>query len=161
MDQNTDPTPAEIIGRLKSNRFILGIPCAALVADLLVRSMSNFELTLVRPLETGVFIIAGLSLLLAAHFDKHRSLKTYRIEMWLALAFTLGALRDGLWAAGMDIQDVNEIDLALGVVGSVCVYYWTHRSSLREPFGRTPHVPASSPASEKISQRPPDKQAVN
>jgi len=77
-----------------------------------------------------------MALLIAAHFDRERSLKTYRIEMWLALAFGLGALRDGLWAAGMDIPEVNIIVLALGVAGSVCVYFWTQRSSLRIKAGR-------------------------
>ena len=131
MEENTNLTHAEMLARIKANRFIVGIPFAALVADLLARTLSNFDLSVIRPLESGIFIIAGLSLLIAAHFDRQHSLKTYRIEIWLALAFGLGALRDGLWAAGMDIQDVNIIDLALGVMGAPCVYFWTQRSSLR------------------------------
>lgn len=122
MEPNEDVTLAEVLARLKSNRFIVGIPFAALVADLLVRSLSNFDLSVIRPFESLIYCIAGLSLLFAAHFDRQYSLKTYCIEMWLALAFGLGAIRDGLWAAAMDIEDVNTIDLALGVAGGVCVY---------------------------------------
>jgi hypothetical protein len=131
MEQKVDPTHAAVLTRLKSNRFIVGIPFIALIADLLVRVLSDFDISAIRPLESGIFIIAGLSLMITAHFDRQFALKTYRIEIWLALAFGLGALRDGLWAAGMNIQDVNLIDLVLGVVGGVCVYFLTQRSSVQ------------------------------
>jgi hypothetical protein len=160
MEENKDLAHAQVLARLKSNRFIVGIPFAALVADLLGRTLSNFDLSVIRPLESGIFIIAGLSLLIAAHSDRQHSLKTYRIEMWLALAFALGALRDGLWAAGMDIQDVNIIDLALGAAGGVCVYFWTQRSSLKVSVG-----PAGSSQSLKslqgtTQQRPSDQRSA-
>lgn len=157
MEENKDLAHAQVLARLKSNRFIVGIPFAALVADLLGRTLSNFDLSVIRPLESGIFIIAGLSLLIAAHSDRRHSLKTYRIEMWLALAFALGALRDGLWAAGMDIQDVNIIDLVLGVVGGICVYFWTQRSSLQISVGQIGPTQPFDP-SRGSTQRQPSAQ---
>ncbi len=146
MEKNKDVSQAEVLARIKANRFIVGIPFAALVADLLGRSLSQFDMSVIRPLESGIFILAGLSLLIAARFDRRRSLKTYRIETWLALAFGLGAVRDGLWAAGMEIQDVNIIDLVLGVAGAVCVHIWTQRSSLQVPAGQMTPSRLSNPS---------------
>jgi len=160
MEENKNPTHAEVLARLKSNRFIVGIPFAALVADLLARTLSNFDLSVIRPLESGIFIIAGLSLLIAAHFDRQHSLKTYRIEIWLALAFGLGALRDGLWAAGMEIQDVNIIDLVLGIVGGICVYFWTQRLSVRVPAGRTGPTQPFNRSQGSTQQRLSDQRNV-
>lgn len=156
MEENDDRSPAEVLGRLKSNRFIVGIPFVVLIADLFVRSMSNFDFSVIRPVESVIFSIAAMSLLSAAHSDKQLSLKTYRIEMWLALAFILGALRDGLWAAGMNIQDVNIIDLAIGVVGGVCVYFWTHRSSLVLTATRIGPTRPADTSQETSQQRPAD-----
>lgn len=133
MQDSDDVTPDQIIARLKSNRFLMGIPLAALVADLLVRTQSSFELSVILPFEAGIFCTAGIALFIAARDEKRRSLKTYRIEMWLGLAFLLGAIRDGLWATGMDISDVNIIDLGLGIAGCVGAYFWTNRESLRVP----------------------------
>ncbi len=161
MEENTNLKQAEVLTRLKSNRFIVGIPSAALVADLLARSLSDFDISVIRPLESGIFVIAGISLLVAAHSDRRYSLKTYRIEMWFALAFGLGALRDELWEAGMNIQDVNIIDLAIGTAGGLCVYFWTHRSSLQEPVRPVSHIRAPSPLSRKIFEKPPDEWPVN
>jgi hypothetical protein len=160
MEENRDLAHAEVLARLKSNRFIVGIPFAALVADLLGRLLSHFDMSVIRPLESGIFIIAGLSLLIAAHFDRQRSLKTYRIEMWLALAFGLGALRDGLWAAGMDIQTVNMIDLALGVAGGVCLYFWTQRPSLQAFGDRVGPSQSSNTSRGTTQQRPSDQRSV-
>jgi glucose dehydrogenase len=129
MEEDTNLTHAEVLARLRSNRFIVGIPFAALVADLLGRVLSDFDVSVVRPLESLIFVIAGLSFLMAAHLEKRHTLRTYRIEIWLALVFVLGALRDGLWAAGMNIQDVNIIILTVGVAGGACVYFWMKRSS--------------------------------
>ena len=154
MEQNDDPTPAEVIGRLKSNRFIVWIPLVVLVADIFVRWMSSFDLSVIRPVESVIFSIAGLSLLSAARSDRQLSLKTYRIEMWFALAFMLGALRDGLWAAGMNIRDANIVDLAIGVVGSVCVHFWTHRSSLQVPATRTSPTRRFTTSQETNPHRP-------
>jgi hypothetical protein len=156
MEENKDLRAAEVIGRLKSNRFIMGIPFVVLIADLFVRSMSNFDFSVIRPAESVIFSIAGLSLLSAAHSDRRLSLKTYRIEMWFAFAFILGALRDGLWAAGMNIQDVNIIDLAIGVVGGVCLYFWTHRSSLVLTATRIGPTRPAGTSQETSQQRPAD-----
>jgi hypothetical protein len=133
MEQNKTIAPEEIIARLRANRFMVGIPITALVADILVRTQSDFDLAVILPLETVVFSLAGISLFFAAHSDKRISLKTYRIDMWLGLAFMLGAIRDGLWAAGMEISDVNNVDLGLGVAACVGIYFWTNRPSLRAP----------------------------
>ena len=160
MEENKDRTHAEVLSRLKANRFIVGIPFAALVADLLGRTLSDFDLSVIRPLESGIFIVAGLSLLITAHFDRRHSLKTYRIELWFALAFGLGALRDGLWAAGMDIQDVNIIDLVLGVAGGVCLYFWTQRSSLQVFAARAGSSQSFNPSKGTAQQKPPDQRNV-
>jgi hypothetical protein len=160
MEEDTNLTHAEVLARLKSNRFIVGIPFAALVADLLGRTLSNFDLSVIRPLESGIFVIAGLSLLIAAHFDRGHSLKTYRIEIWLALAFVLGASRDGLWAAGMEIQDVNIIDLALGMVGAPCTYFWTQRSSLRVVAGQVGSSQSTTNFPGSRQQPKPDQRNV-
>ena len=157
MEENKDLTPAEVLGRVKSNRFIVGIPLVVLVADVFVRWMSSFDLSVIRPVESVIFSIAGLSFLSAARSDRQLSLKTYRIEMWFALAFILGALRDGLWAAGMNIHDVNIVDLAVGVVGGVCVYFWTHRSSLQVPATRISPNRPSNTSRETSPHRPSDQ----
>ncbi|MCX6134531.1 MAG: hypothetical protein NTU47_12015 [Ignavibacteriales bacterium] len=161
MEQDKDITPAEMLAHLKSNRFIVGIPFAALILDLLGRSLSDFDMSVFRPLEAGIFVVAGLSLLVAAHFDRQHSLKSHRIEIWLALAFGLGALRSGLWAAGMDIQDVNNIDMAFGVAGAVCVYFWTTRSSLQVAVKPVPKIRVPTPPATKIAQKPSDERYVN
>jgi hypothetical protein len=157
MEENKDLTPAEVLGRLKSNRLIVGIPLVVLVADVFVRWMSSFDLSVIRPVESVIFSIAGLSFLSAARSDRQLSLKTYRIEMWFALAFILGALRDGLWAAGMNIQNVNIVDLAIGVVGGVCVYFWTHRPSLQVPATRISPTRPSNTSRETSPHRPSEQ----
>lgn len=160
MEQNEDFTHADPLARLKANLFIIGIPLAALILDLLGRVLCEFDLSLIRPLESGIFIIAALSLLIAARCDRRQSLKTYRIEMWFALAFGLGALRDGLWAAGMDIKDVNVIVLALGVAGGAGVYWWNQRPSIQARLGGMAQAGQFDSATGSTQQRPPDQRST-
>jgi hypothetical protein len=104
---------------------------AVLVADLGGRFAFDFQMSRVVPLEAVLFGAATLAAIWAATRDQVVSRTARRIDLWLAIVFVLGALRAGLWFAGLQVGVANLIVLAVSVLAAIG--YGLRRWIVRSP----------------------------
>jgi uncharacterized membrane protein len=81
------------------------------------------------PLEAILFLLGSFVLLWASRRDKADSLNAQRLDLWLALAFGLAALRAALWASGVPVYVANLVILALGIVLGAGFVFWFRRAA--------------------------------
>jgi ABC-type iron transport system FetAB permease component len=130
-------TPAKCstsMPRLNTYRRALIVLAAATLADFTVRFVVNFDTSRVVSLEAVLFLVASAVLLWAARRDKADSLNAQRLDLWLALAFGLAALRAALWASGIPVYVANLVILVLGIVLGAGFVLWSRRAA-RESAG--------------------------
>jgi ABC-type iron transport system FetAB permease component len=122
------------MSKFKTYRRALIVLVAATLADLTVRFAVNFDTSRVVSLEAVLFLVASAALLWAARRDKAVSLSARRVDLWLALAFGLAALRAALWASGVPVYVANLVILVLGIVLGAGFVLWSRRAA-RESAG--------------------------
>jgi quinol-cytochrome oxidoreductase complex cytochrome b subunit len=124
-DQSLEPTP-EQASRIPMWLKVVGI--AAIVdigARLFIPSSESFVLVL----EAGIFIVAAVALVLPLlrRPSKLTGLRR-KLHTWFGAAFTLGALRSGLWGFGLPVEYANLTIFILALVGLGVAYIVKRRN---------------------------------
>lgn len=111
----------------------VGVPAVSLAARALARGVTQVVLVL-----DAVALLAGAMLIRAGR--RRAAGLTPRGRRWqggLAMGFVLGAVRAGLWAAGLPIQWANATALGLALVAALV---WTVRRRRSASAGGRPRA---------------------
>ena len=95
----------------------------AMVADVVARMWSNFDMEFIHAFEGVLFPLAALLLLAVSRVDRRVSGTVFRIDLWLSLALALGGLRSALWTAGMDVFYSNILTFIIGVIAAPALFF--------------------------------------
>jgi hypothetical protein len=115
-------------GEMRPLIWWISVILAAAAIDLFARFGIPFDLTRVLWIESAVFSLSGLGLLLlSGRSPRARGLRR-RMQIVLVAGFFLGGLRSGLWAAGFPIGRVDLLVLGTAIL----LWLGLHLARLRQ-----------------------------
>ena len=107
----------------------LKVAGVVVIVDLAARFFVPASDTFVLLLEGAAFAAGGIALLLPVLRKTEMSVVRRRIHSWLGGAFMLGAIRSGLWGAGLPVQYANLVIFVLGLAALGVWYVKSKRKS--------------------------------
>lgn len=114
-------------GKRRKRWWIVPLAVVATI-DLSVRFLLGFPFEHVLWTEAVLFLAAGILFFRLALRATTRSWAR-RLQMTLAAAFVLGALRAGLWGAGLPVTVANATILIAGAIAVGATWHRTRRQS--------------------------------